>query len=762
MKKMSERLNQVSQEKISILEFVSDGDSSEHSFLKMVESGTKCDGLVISGHHTGSFGGSRVEGTLSVDFMEKLSCDPKHKDFFNSIKALWLQGCRTLGISKIATTDTADLHSTRVYNVRQADGLSQGLLDMNREFSSTLDQDNPLSSRYLRVFPRATTFGWTKTAPGEEAHSELSIPFHIAHMAQINDDRKQFFDDPTSQFSDRSALKYAEAVLAILKQVNADDLDCTQIEKDAIDAWIDHGNFQKVRRYAFNNPDISAYQSLASGQYGELWQAKSLECILKNDNSDELLLSSVKEILADPFLIGYTFNSVYELLLRAKNNGRFDLYEKLQAMLLSSDSFTSFLMKKLASDELGIVRKIDYYVFFKEITNQDNPKIAEEINRSFAQLMARQSLQNGEIDYGLRDDQITLVQSMFKHKLIDSPHLSQILSQDIDSSVAMAIIAGLQQFPIDSSRDCFSKLLNHRNPEVVRAAAGAVGALPFPKEMKLELVKQMVEKNGDKAILALGLFITSSKCDLPNCSRELKTLTSSFSDKANISPIFGAMARLNIPEAESIYLNFEQRLHNNENKQSYVSSVLRSPSVSSNFKIETFGRIYREDETVSPEAFSSLSSLSGLDESHLSLFDQLAKKCPPKQASAIVELLSKSTFRSEIYQDRFTDLLERFGSNPNAAEKMGIELLSSSRLPRELRFDLWKRLLGQQGLGDLQIYNLSSKIVEFNHLTSEEVDLLAQFHKRLKGKFFKSNFDELIMGAKVLDEQAKKTISTSN
>ena len=29
--------------------------------------------------------------------MEKLSCNPKYKAFFENIKAVWLQGCRTLG-----------------------------------------------------------------------------------------------------------------------------------------------------------------------------------------------------------------------------------------------------------------------------------------------------------------------------------------------------------------------------------------------------------------------------------------------------------------------------------------------------------------------------------------------------------------------------------------------------------------------------------------------------------------------------------------
>ena len=164
----------------------------------MVESGVVCDGLVISGHHTGSFGGKRAKGSLSIDLMEELSCNPKYKALFNNVKGLWLQGCRTLGVSKIETTDTADFHTQRVGAVLDEDHLTQSFSDLNIEFSATLDQDNPLSSRYLRVFPRATTFGWTKTAPGSKSRSQYSVPFHIAHMARLNDDRKRYFDNPIS------------------------------------------------------------------------------------------------------------------------------------------------------------------------------------------------------------------------------------------------------------------------------------------------------------------------------------------------------------------------------------------------------------------------------------------------------------------------------------------------------------------------------------------------------------------------------------
>ena len=98
MDKFTENLNRFSDEKIDVQEFLDVGGDPQIAFDEMVKSGVVCDGLVISGHHTGSFGGKRAKGSLSLSFMEKLSCQNKYAKFFNGVKALWLQGCRTLGV----------------------------------------------------------------------------------------------------------------------------------------------------------------------------------------------------------------------------------------------------------------------------------------------------------------------------------------------------------------------------------------------------------------------------------------------------------------------------------------------------------------------------------------------------------------------------------------------------------------------------------------------------------------------------------------
>ncbi|MDB4261708.1 hypothetical protein N9878_02440, partial [bacterium] len=55
------------------------------SFQHMLENNPGCDGLVISGHHTGSFGGNRAQGVLGISFLEQLSCSPQHAEFFREV-----------------------------------------------------------------------------------------------------------------------------------------------------------------------------------------------------------------------------------------------------------------------------------------------------------------------------------------------------------------------------------------------------------------------------------------------------------------------------------------------------------------------------------------------------------------------------------------------------------------------------------------------------------------------------------------------------
>ena len=74
--KFTKKLNKKSNHQIIVEEFAGKIRDPEKAFLEMVKEkvkrGQSCDGLVISGHHTGSFGGKQADGQLSIEFIEKL------------------------------------------------------------------------------------------------------------------------------------------------------------------------------------------------------------------------------------------------------------------------------------------------------------------------------------------------------------------------------------------------------------------------------------------------------------------------------------------------------------------------------------------------------------------------------------------------------------------------------------------------------------------------------------------------------------------
>lgn len=514
MAKLTQQLNKYSKNKVTVSEYLTDGDARE-SFQAMVDSKVKCDGLIVSGHHTGSFGGKRSNSTLSIDFLEELSCDNENKEFFNHIKALWLQGCRTLGTGNIEVNDetsSADFHSARVGAVLTQDHLDQSFADLNIEFSNTLDQDNPLSSRYLRVFPRATTFGWTKTAPGEEARSEFSVPFHIAQMAHVNDDRKQYFDNPVGEISEESAIKYAEVLTNLLNDsLRFQNIECGQdIEEKALLAWQLHGDVKKSKKYAFDNSDLNSYQALFSGSNEVLYTAKSLECILKKSNDPKIIKDTLEKILSDQSLIGLTFNSIYELMLRYEKDGDFQLLMELKKTINTSANLQEFLMTKLASKTMGIIRKIDYYAFYKELTGNNVEAIENLILKTSKNIFSKQTEDFNELDY-----QETLAKSLGKHGIINDSFMIELINE---KKVSISLILSLFKESLGPERSQYSivkEILksDKSTEQSIEVIAGSIASSTYPIKDSDLIFKELVKssKNTGNTHLTITMAMADSK-----------------------------------------------------------------------------------------------------------------------------------------------------------------------------------------------------------------------------------------------------------
>ncbi len=105
-----------------------------------------CDGLVLSGHHRKQgFEGKLVPGYLPTHEVLTLSCMESNKEWFRSVKHLWLQGCAT--------------------------GISQ-------------KQNIPIFADTFRsIFPNASVYTWSGSAPSRVAPK--TIPFHFENFRRI-------------------------------------------------------------------------------------------------------------------------------------------------------------------------------------------------------------------------------------------------------------------------------------------------------------------------------------------------------------------------------------------------------------------------------------------------------------------------------------------------------------------------------------------------------------------------------------------------
>lgn len=499
---------------VEVKEFLTEGGNPNDAFKKMVESGVKCDGLVISGHHTGAWGGHRGKGKLSLDVIESLSCNPKHADWFRNINATWLQGCRTLGVGEIEINDQqidADYHTNRVGQVLQQDGLTQSYAELNMEFSSTLDQDNPLASRYLRLFPSSKLFGWTKSAPGEKVGSWKSLLFHMAQVSRLMDEGDQYpTQTPTAEsLTADSAARYANAVLLTLSKFSVDDRACEEI---ATQAWLAHGNVGKPAKYFFDNPDLKTLPSLASTGDDSLLQAKKIDCLLKDalkTNSAEKLTLALDMIAQNPDYLHYSFNTIVDVrasLEKKKSPVAQVLIEKMR----QHPQINEFLAARLKSKQTGTLRKIDYYRFSQDLTGEDDEELEKQITDAARKELLRPlpaldpTAVNPARSRSLAVDfRATLFQSVLKNRLAKSEYYNQILEGNPEEDVLMQMTKNARRF---NSQDATINLLQiayspKATVEVANAVLNEMAAMQLPAQEYNSYHQQITRRfaNGNPA-----------------------------------------------------------------------------------------------------------------------------------------------------------------------------------------------------------------------------------------------------------------------
>lgn len=351
--------------KVKVVPVHEKGQNPQQSFQKLVQNVSagkqKCDGLVISGHHTGAFGGNLAQGQLDLAFMERLSCNKNYSKFFKNIKSVWLQGCRTVGDKIISSGTSAQDNTFRVAREIAADGLELNMNTLDATFSLITNKDNPISSRYLRMFPRSSVLGWTGSAPGEKVGSHKSIPFHIAHLAKIMDKgNERYFKDPlnSKKMTPEVATRYMEALLLMLNKEDFTPDGCPAtdpIQDKVVKAWNNHGyNKCKDGEICFANNNLEGYSSGDLKDRKKQMRAMELGCNLNIANKRD---DALDEILKDEELIGVNYNKIINLLMSQKQSLKNSTLTKLR----NSEKFRDFLKGKFDKDSnIAILTKLKY------------------------------------------------------------------------------------------------------------------------------------------------------------------------------------------------------------------------------------------------------------------------------------------------------------------------------------------------------------------------------------------------------------------
>lgn len=335
--------------RITVSEHMTEGSDISKSFVDLVKSGTRCDGLILSGHHTSAFYGARGTGKLGIDFLEKLSCSKNDNNWFLQVKVLWLQGCRTLGVEKKGQAANADAHTSRVSQLLNEDDLTADPMTLNREFSTMMDEDNPIASRYRRIFPMATVLGWTDSGPGVKARSENSLSFHVAAMHAI-DSQSAAITDPRKNMTKTTADGFASSLVNMFEQRD---------ENQTLQAWKWSGQDAKV---GFGQKDISGYISMRSVYNLAFEEAKKYDCLLKCGTLQNLE-QTLTALLENENLLGYTLSSLLDTYHELKENkflAHQQISQRIQNKLRNSLNFKNLLENKILSPRIGLLRKMDY------------------------------------------------------------------------------------------------------------------------------------------------------------------------------------------------------------------------------------------------------------------------------------------------------------------------------------------------------------------------------------------------------------------
>ena len=165
--------------------------------------------------------------------------------------------------------------------------------------------------------------------------------------------------------------------------------------------------------------------------------------------------------------------------MRLKKEGDFEKLAVIEERLRNSPKLEKFLMRKLASKEVGILRMIDYYVYYRDIVNKPIPAIENKIRNNYLTLV-NSRLQNPE---GFSHDEVdflnTNLQSILKQRM-HTPEFQQKLDDlyitALNNEVSGVVMIG--GFVANSKNpqvfEALQRARESANPKLQKAADGVL------------------------------------------------------------------------------------------------------------------------------------------------------------------------------------------------------------------------------------------------------------------------------------------------
>ena len=378
--------------KIEIKEFYGEklaGESVEENFKKMLQT-SECDSIVVSGHHTGYFAGKQSidkniknqtleqdvkHQTLGLDFMEEMSCEEGCEDWFSNVKSLFLMGCNTVKTpDNLKNSENADSKSISLLTKIKTP-VTRGPIHklVNQAYSSTLDQNNQMSHRYLRMFPESSVYGWGATSPSEG--SQNSLPDFIDFVGHM---QKTPIREPNKNRPVLTTEKKRDNILNFINFMNSQKSICTEY---AAGKWAKHWvsrNEELDDIVVFNTTRATAcYLKDKDKDQSQFKDHQRLGCdltrALKSGNKAEINTAIDNILNSGPNGIRANFNRLMSLIISTKNKKR-DWYPEVVEKLKKNPNLKSALLEDIDSDKVGFTRKSDYLYFYMKMGWQDTDK----------------------------------------------------------------------------------------------------------------------------------------------------------------------------------------------------------------------------------------------------------------------------------------------------------------------------------------------------------------------------------------------------